>query len=45
MALTTRRGQNTPVNNTNSNNMTLESIQAMIDQALLRNSTNRDGSH
>ncbi|GJT47618.1 hypothetical protein Tco_0973775 [Tanacetum coccineum] len=25
--------------------MTLESIQAMIDQALLRNSTNRDGSH
>ncbi|GJV58323.1 putative reverse transcriptase domain-containing protein [Tanacetum coccineum] len=41
----TRRGQNTPVNNTNPNNMTLESIQAMIDQALLRNSTNRDGSH
>ncbi|GJS76593.1 putative reverse transcriptase domain-containing protein [Tanacetum coccineum] len=25
--------------------MTPESIQAMIDQALLRNSTNRDGSH
>ncbi|GJX86262.1 hypothetical protein Tco_0337036 [Tanacetum coccineum] len=25
--------------------MTLESIQAMIDQALLRNSTNGDGSH
>ncbi|GKB60817.1 putative reverse transcriptase domain-containing protein [Tanacetum coccineum] len=25
--------------------MTLESIQAMIDQALLGNSTNRDGSH
>ncbi|GJT63559.1 putative reverse transcriptase domain-containing protein [Tanacetum coccineum] len=25
--------------------MTLESVQAMIDQALLRNSTNRDGSH
>ncbi|GJT05828.1 putative reverse transcriptase domain-containing protein [Tanacetum coccineum] len=25
--------------------MTLESIQAMIDQALLRNSTNRGGSH
>ncbi|GJZ42256.1 putative reverse transcriptase domain-containing protein [Tanacetum coccineum] len=41
----TRRGPNTPVNNTNPNNMTLESIQAMIDQALLRNSTNGDGSH
>nr|GEW20255.1 reverse transcriptase domain-containing protein [Tanacetum cinerariifolium] len=25
--------------------MTLESVQVMIDQALLRNSTNRDGSH
>ncbi|GKA79659.1 hypothetical protein Tco_0786255 [Tanacetum coccineum] len=25
--------------------MTSESIQAMIDQALLRNSTNGDGSH
>nr|GFB68571.1 hypothetical protein [Tanacetum cinerariifolium] len=25
--------------------MTLESVQAMIDQALLRNSTNGDGSH
>ncbi|GJW48453.1 putative reverse transcriptase domain-containing protein [Tanacetum coccineum] len=45
MAPTTRRGPNTPVNNTNPNNMTLESIQAMIDQALLRNSTNGDGSH
>ncbi|GJW81753.1 putative reverse transcriptase domain-containing protein [Tanacetum coccineum] len=45
MALTTRRGPNTPVNNTNPNNMTLESIQAMFDQALLRNSTNGDGSH
>ncbi|GJU86632.1 putative reverse transcriptase domain-containing protein [Tanacetum coccineum] len=45
MAPTTRRGQNTPVNNTNPNNMTPESIQAIIDQALLRNSTNRDGSH
>nr|GEX26449.1 putative reverse transcriptase domain-containing protein [Tanacetum cinerariifolium] len=32
-------------NNTNPNNMTPESVQAMIDQALLRNSTNRDGSH
>ncbi|GJV81038.1 putative reverse transcriptase domain-containing protein [Tanacetum coccineum] len=33
MAPTTRRGPNTPVNNTNPNNMTLESIQAMIDPA------------
>ncbi|GJR72472.1 putative reverse transcriptase domain-containing protein [Tanacetum coccineum] len=45
MAPTTRRGQNTPTNNTNPNNMTLESVQAMIDQALQRNSTNGDGSH
>ncbi|GJV22586.1 hypothetical protein Tco_1371606 [Tanacetum coccineum] len=45
MAPTTRRGPNTPVNNTNPNNMTPESIQAMIDQAILRNSTNGDGSH
>ncbi|GJZ36820.1 putative reverse transcriptase domain-containing protein [Tanacetum coccineum] len=45
MAPTTRRGPNAPVNNTNPNNMTPESIQAMIDQALLRNSTNGDGSH
>ncbi|GJV24840.1 putative reverse transcriptase domain-containing protein [Tanacetum coccineum] len=45
MAPTTRRGPNTPVNNTNPNNVTPESIQAMIDQALLRNSTNGDGSH
>ncbi|GKD98314.1 putative reverse transcriptase domain-containing protein, partial [Tanacetum coccineum] len=45
MTPTTRRGPNTPVNNTNPNNMTPESIQAMIDQALLRNSTNGDGSH
>ncbi|GKC10205.1 putative reverse transcriptase domain-containing protein [Tanacetum coccineum] len=45
MAPTTKRGPNTPVNNTNLNNMTPESIQAMIDQALLRNSTNGDGSH
>ncbi|GJS49265.1 putative reverse transcriptase domain-containing protein [Tanacetum coccineum] len=34
MAPTTRRGPNTPVNNTNPNNMTPESIQAMIDQQL-----------
>ncbi|GJW19705.1 putative reverse transcriptase domain-containing protein, partial [Tanacetum coccineum] len=45
MAPTTRRGQNTPTNNTNPNNMTPETVQAMIDQALLRNSTNGDGSH
>ncbi|GJW78433.1 putative reverse transcriptase domain-containing protein [Tanacetum coccineum] len=45
MAPTTRRGPNTPVKNTNPNNMTPESIQAMIDQDLLQNSTNRDGSH
>ncbi|GKD05996.1 putative reverse transcriptase domain-containing protein, partial [Tanacetum coccineum] len=40
-----RRGLNTPPNNTNPNNITPESVQAMIDQALLRNSTNEDGSH
>ncbi|GJY36587.1 putative reverse transcriptase domain-containing protein [Tanacetum coccineum] len=45
MAPTTRGGPNTPVNDTNPNNMTPESIQAMIDQALLRNATNGDGSH
>ncbi|GJS84505.1 hypothetical protein Tco_0751046 [Tanacetum coccineum] len=45
MALKLRGGPNTPVNDTNPNNMTPESIQAMIDQALLRNSTNGDGSH
>ncbi|GJW48432.1 hypothetical protein Tco_0080078 [Tanacetum coccineum] len=45
MAPTTRRGQNTPTNNTNPNNMTPESVQAMIDQALQRNSTNGDASH
>ncbi|GKB61434.1 hypothetical protein Tco_0917620 [Tanacetum coccineum] len=45
MAPMTRRGPNTPINNTNPNNMTPESIKAMIDQALLRNSTNGDGSH
>ncbi|GJZ54699.1 putative reverse transcriptase domain-containing protein [Tanacetum coccineum] len=41
----TRRGQNTPTDNTNPNNMTPESVQAMIDQALQRNSTNGDASH
>nr|GEU77718.1 hypothetical protein [Tanacetum cinerariifolium] len=45
MAFVTRQGPNIPPNNTNPNNMTLESIQAMIDQALLRNSTNGDESH
>ncbi|GJQ93653.1 hypothetical protein Tco_0004792 [Tanacetum coccineum] len=45
MAPTTRRGPNTPINSTNPNNMTPESIQEMIDQALLRNSANGDGSH
>ncbi|GJY52479.1 hypothetical protein Tco_0443326 [Tanacetum coccineum] len=40
-----KEGPNTPVNDTNPNNMTPESIQAMIDQALLRNSTNGDGNH
>nr|GFA84325.1 hypothetical protein [Tanacetum cinerariifolium] len=35
----------TLLNNTNPNNMTLESVQAMIDQTLLQNSTNGDGSH
>nr|GEV34667.1 putative reverse transcriptase domain-containing protein [Tanacetum cinerariifolium] len=41
----TRQGPNVPPNNANPNNMTPESVQAMIDQALLRNSTNRYGSH
>ncbi|GKA79563.1 putative reverse transcriptase domain-containing protein [Tanacetum coccineum] len=45
MAPTTRRGQNTPIENTNPNNMTPESVQAMIYQALQRNSTNGDASH
>nr|GEY71423.1 hypothetical protein [Tanacetum cinerariifolium] len=41
----TRQGPSTFPNNTNPNNMTPESVQAMIDQALLRNFTNGDGSH
>nr|GEY18221.1 reverse transcriptase domain-containing protein [Tanacetum cinerariifolium] len=45
MAHVTRQGPSTLPNNTNPNNMTIESVQAMIDQALLQNSTNRDGSH
>ncbi|GJR96596.1 putative reverse transcriptase domain-containing protein [Tanacetum coccineum] len=45
MVPTTRRGQNTLTSNTNPNNMTPESVQAMIDQALQQNSTNGDASH
>nr|GEX12162.1 reverse transcriptase domain-containing protein [Tanacetum cinerariifolium] len=45
MAPVTRQGPNIPPNNTNPNNMTPESVQAMIDQALLQNSTNRSESH
>nr|GEV75101.1 putative reverse transcriptase domain-containing protein [Tanacetum cinerariifolium] len=45
MAPVIRQGLSTSPNNANPNNMTLESVQAMIDQALLRNSTNGDGSH
>ncbi|GJW01499.1 reverse transcriptase domain-containing protein [Tanacetum coccineum] len=45
MAPTTKQGQNTPTSNTNPNNMTPKSVQAMIDQALQRNFTNGDASH
>nr|GFA60997.1 hypothetical protein [Tanacetum cinerariifolium] len=45
MAPVTRQGPSTLPNNTNPNNMTPESVQAMIDQAFLRNSINGDGSH
>nr|GEV88027.1 putative reverse transcriptase domain-containing protein [Tanacetum cinerariifolium] len=45
MAPVIRQGPSTYPNNTNPNNMTPKSVQAMIDQALLRNSTNGDGSH
>nr|GFB55995.1 hypothetical protein [Tanacetum cinerariifolium] len=46
MAPVTRQGQNPPPPNTNTppHHVTSESVQAMIDQALLRNSTNGDGS-
>nr|GEX01613.1 putative reverse transcriptase domain-containing protein [Tanacetum cinerariifolium] len=46
MAPVTRQGQNPPPPNTNTPpyHMTPESVQDMIDQALLRNSTNGDGS-
>nr|GEY53425.1 putative reverse transcriptase domain-containing protein [Tanacetum cinerariifolium] len=40
MAPVTRQEPSVPPNNANPNNMTLESDQAMIDQALLRNFTN-----
>nr|GEX15407.1 reverse transcriptase domain-containing protein [Tanacetum cinerariifolium] len=45
IAPVTRQGPNNPPNNTNPNNMTPESVQAMINQALLQNSTNGDESH
>nr|GEV84027.1 reverse transcriptase domain-containing protein [Tanacetum cinerariifolium] len=45
MAPVTRQGPSTLPNDTNPNNMTPESVQAMIDQALMQNSTNGDGSH
>nr|GEU94687.1 hypothetical protein [Tanacetum cinerariifolium] len=46
MAPVTRQGHNPPLPNTDTppHYMTPESVQAMIDQALLRNSTNGDGS-
>nr|GEU56913.1 hypothetical protein [Tanacetum cinerariifolium] len=45
MTPVTRQGPSATPKNTNPNNMTLESIQAMIDQAFLQNSTNEDGIH
>nr|GEY64454.1 reverse transcriptase domain-containing protein [Tanacetum cinerariifolium] len=45
MAPVTRQGPSNLSNNTNLNNMTPKFVQAMIDQALLQNSTNGDGSH
>nr|GFC54677.1 putative reverse transcriptase domain-containing protein [Tanacetum cinerariifolium] len=45
MAPVTRQRPSTLPNNTNLNNMTPESVPAMIDQALMRNFTNGDGSH
>nr|GEV09914.1 hypothetical protein [Tanacetum cinerariifolium] len=46
MAPVTRQGQHPPPPNTNTppHHITPESMQAMIDQAILRNSTNGDGS-
>nr|GFC19296.1 hypothetical protein [Tanacetum cinerariifolium] len=45
MAHVTRQRPSTLPNNTNPNKITPEFVQAMINQALLRNSTNGDGSH
>nr|GFC51645.1 reverse transcriptase domain-containing protein [Tanacetum cinerariifolium] len=47
MAPVTRQGHNPPPPNTDTlpHHMTSESVQAMIDQALLRNSTNGDGKN
>nr|GFC75316.1 hypothetical protein [Tanacetum cinerariifolium] len=47
MAPVTRQGHNPPPPNTDTSphHMTSKLVQAMIDQALLRNSTNGDGSH
>nr|GEV42630.1 reverse transcriptase domain-containing protein [Tanacetum cinerariifolium] len=45
MAPVTRQGPSTLPNNTNPNNRTPEFVKAIIDQALLRNSTNGDRSH
>nr|GEV51534.1 putative reverse transcriptase domain-containing protein [Tanacetum cinerariifolium] len=45
MAPVTRQGPSNLPNNTNPNNMTPKSVQAMIDQAFLRNSTNGDRSY
>nr|GEW43776.1 putative reverse transcriptase domain-containing protein [Tanacetum cinerariifolium] len=46
MAPVTRQGHNPPPPNTDTppHHMTPDSVQAMIDQSLLRNSTNGDGS-
>nr|GFC64294.1 reverse transcriptase domain-containing protein [Tanacetum cinerariifolium] len=42
----TRRGQTPPPTNpNNTNNMTPEAVQTLIDQALMRNSGGGDGSH
>nr|GEX20329.1 hypothetical protein [Tanacetum cinerariifolium] len=45
MTPVTRQGPSIPPNNTNPNNMTPDSVLDMIDQALLRNSTNGDESY
>nr|GEX56748.1 hypothetical protein [Tanacetum cinerariifolium] len=46
IAHVTKQGHNPPPPNTDTSphHLTLESVHAMIDQALLRNSTNEDGS-